>query len=93
MTTNTFQFLGVPAGGSAAASCPSDAKPGAPPVFVMAYKMWAKFFNLDPSIVGRTFVLERRRDDAGRHHAAAVHEARRGPVAAGRDDARQSGAH
>ena len=34
-----------------------DAKTGAPPVFVMSYKMWLKHFNLDSSILGRTFVL------------------------------------
>lgn len=28
-----------------------DAKPGAPPVFVMAHKMWLKQYNLDPSIL------------------------------------------
>ena len=56
VTPNTFQFLGVPPV-AGRGILPSDAKPGAPPVFVMAYKMWAKFFNLDPSIVGRTFVL------------------------------------
>ena len=31
--------------------------PGAPPVFVMAYKMWVKHYNRDPGILGRTFVL------------------------------------
>ena len=36
---------------------PDDAKPGAPPVFVMAYKMWLAHYNLDPSVLGRTFVL------------------------------------
>ncbi len=36
---------------------PEDGKPGAPAVFVMAYKMWQRRFHLDPSILGRTFVL------------------------------------
>ena len=56
VTPNTFRFLGVPAllGRGIAAD---DAKPGAPPVLVMSYKLWAKRFNLDPSILGRTFVL------------------------------------
>jgi putative ABC transport system permease protein len=56
VTPNTFRVLGVPAAiGRGLTS--DDAKPGAPPVFVMSYKMWAKHHNLDPSIVGRTFVL------------------------------------
>ena len=56
VTANTFRFLGVPAllGRGLA---PDDAKPGAPPVFVMSYKMWLKHFNLDPAVLGRTFVL------------------------------------
>jgi len=36
---------------------PEDGNPGAPPVFVMSYKMWRKRFNLDPAVVGRTFTL------------------------------------
>jgi putative ABC transport system permease protein len=36
---------------------PDDARAGAPPVFVMAYKCWVKRFNSDPSILGRTFIL------------------------------------
>jgi putative ABC transport system permease protein len=36
---------------------PEDAKPGAAPVFVMAYKMWLKRFQLDASILGQSFVL------------------------------------
>jgi predicted permease len=56
VTPNTFRFLGVPAllGRGIA---PDDARPGAPPVFVMAYKLWIKRFNQDPSILGKTFVL------------------------------------
>ncbi len=55
-TANTFTFLGVGAlvGRTLA---PDDAEPGAPPVFVMSYKMWASRFGLDPSIVGRTFTF------------------------------------
>ena len=56
VTGNTFRFLGVPAVVGRPLT-PEDAKPGAPPVFVMSYKMWVKHFNLDPGIVGRTFVL------------------------------------
>jgi len=53
---NTFQFLGVPALFGRILT-PEDARPGAPAVFVMRHKFWASHFNLDPSIVGRTFVL------------------------------------
>ncbi|HYM10952.1 MAG TPA: ABC transporter permease, partial [Bryobacterales bacterium] len=56
VTPNAFHFLGVrPLLGRGI--MPEDAKPGAPPVFVMSYKMWAKHFNLDPTILGHTFVL------------------------------------
>jgi hypothetical protein len=56
VTPNTFRFLGVPAL-LGRAIVPDDAKPGAPPVFVMAYKLWVRRFNRDTSILGRTFVL------------------------------------
>ena len=56
VTPNTFSFLGVPAQLGRGIT-PDDAKPGAPPVFVMAYKLWVKRFNLDPSILGKTFTL------------------------------------
>ncbi len=56
VTPNMFQVLVVPAL-LGRTLLPDDAKPGAPPVFLMAYKLWATRFNLDPSIVGRTFVL------------------------------------
>jgi putative ABC transport system permease protein len=56
VSENMFTFLGVPPlyGRGLA---PSDAQPGAPPVFVMAHKMWTKHYNFDPSVVGRTFTL------------------------------------
>jgi len=56
VTANMFRFLGVPALLGRTLT-PDDAKPGAPPVFVMSYKMWLKQFNLDPKVLGRTFVL------------------------------------
>ena len=55
-TANTFEFLGGKALLGRGLK-PDDGKPGAPPVFVMSYKLWAKQFNLDRSIVGRSFVL------------------------------------
>jgi putative ABC transport system permease protein len=56
VTPNTFQFLGVPAL-LGRGIVPDDARPGAPPVFVMAYKMWVKRFNRDTSILGKSFTL------------------------------------
>src|SRR5688500_1159520 len=56
MSPNTFGFLGVPALVGRTLT-PEDAKPGAPPVFVMAYKTWLKYFNLDPTVVGQSFTL------------------------------------
>jgi putative ABC transport system permease protein len=56
MTANSFDFLGVPAllGRTTTAD---DVKPGAPPVFVMDYRVWSNRFNQDPTILGRQFVL------------------------------------
>jgi putative ABC transport system permease protein len=56
VTPNTFSLLGVPAQ-LGRVTTPDDARPGAPPVFVMAYKLWARRFNLDPTILGKTFTL------------------------------------
>jgi putative ABC transport system permease protein len=56
LTPNTFRRIGMPAL-LGRTMVPDDAKPGAPPVFVMSYKMWSKRFNLDRAILGRTFVL------------------------------------
>jgi putative ABC transport system permease protein len=57
VTGNTFEFMGVgPLLGRYAT--PADAKPGAPPVFVMSYKLWQKRFSGDPSILGKTFILD-----------------------------------
>jgi len=56
VTPNMFQVLGVPAM-LGRTLLPDDAKPGAPPVFLMAYKLWATRFNSDPNLVGRTFEL------------------------------------
>src|ERR1035437_7291762 len=56
MTPGTFEFLGVAAQVGRGLT-PEDAKPGAPPVFAMSYKMWQRRFSLDPAILGRIFVL------------------------------------
>jgi putative ABC transport system permease protein len=56
VSDNMFSFLGVPALYGRVLT-PEDARAGAPPVFVMAYKMWTKHYNFDPSVVGRSFIL------------------------------------
>jgi putative ABC transport system permease protein len=56
VTPNAFSFLGVtPQLGRGVT--PEDARPGAPPVFVMAHKLWVKRFNMDPNVLGKTFTL------------------------------------
>ena len=55
-TANTFTFLGVGALVGRTLT-PADGEPGAPPVFVMSYKLWAARFGLDPTIVGKTFTF------------------------------------
>src|SRR5580658_657380 len=60
VTGNTFQFLGVaPLLGRGI--LPDDAKPGAPPVFVLSYKVWLSRFGHNPNIVGQTFLLNAKR--------------------------------
>jgi predicted permease len=56
VTANNFSFLGVPMH-LGRGLVMDDAKPGAPPVFVMSYKLWVNRYNMDPAVVGRTFVL------------------------------------
>jgi putative ABC transport system permease protein len=56
VTPNAFSFLGAPAQLGRGIT-PDDARPGAPPVFVMAHNLWVKRFNQDPSILGKTFTL------------------------------------
>src|SRR6266849_4016793 len=56
VTPNTFQFLGMPAL-LGRIMTPDDGKPGATPVFVMSYKLWFKRYNLDPTVLGKTLVL------------------------------------
>ena len=56
MTPNGFSFLGVPplAGRVFGAA---DAAPDAPPVGVLNHRAWMTLFGGDPSVVGRTIVL------------------------------------
>src|SRR5580704_13758894 len=56
VTTNTFDYLGVPPLLGRAFS-EEDGRPGAPPVFVMNYRLWKKEFGGDPQILGKTFIL------------------------------------
>ena len=56
VTANMFSFLGVtPVLGRGLTL--DDAKPGAPPVFVLAHKAWLRVFSLDPNILGQSFTL------------------------------------
>jgi len=59
VTSNLFSFLGVPALLGRTLT-PDDARPGAQPVFVMSHKMWFSRFSMDPTILGRNFVLNGR---------------------------------
>src|SRR5438270_7387836 len=53
VTDNAFHFLGVaPLLGRGI--LPGDGKPGAPPVFVLSYKVWLSRFGSDPNIVGHS---------------------------------------
>jgi putative ABC transport system permease protein len=54
VTSNMFQELGMkPLLGRYITA--ADAKPQAPLVFVMSYKMWLGSFNRDPSVLGKPF--------------------------------------
>jgi putative ABC transport system permease protein len=56
VTPNTFEFLGMqPLLGRIITR--ADGDPGAAPVFAMSYRLWKKQFNSDPSLVGKTLVL------------------------------------
>jgi putative ABC transport system permease protein len=56
VTTNTFQFLGVPPVLGRWIT-PEDGKPDAPPVFLMNYRMWQEQFHGDAKILGTSFTL------------------------------------
>jgi putative ABC transport system permease protein len=56
VTTNTFDYYGVrPLFGRGITQ--QDGNPGAPPVFVMNYRLWLEMFRGDPNVLGKTFVL------------------------------------
>ena len=56
VTPNTFDYLGVPPLLGRTIS-EEDGRPGAPPVFVMNYRLWQREFGGDPKILGTTFIL------------------------------------
>jgi putative ABC transport system permease protein len=56
LTPNSCRVLGVPALLGRGIT-PDDIRSGEPPVFVMSYKLWRRRYNLDPTVLGRTFVL------------------------------------
>ena len=56
VTTNTFAFLGVPALLGRWIT-DDDARPGAPPVFIMSYTFWKEQFGGDPKLLGTTLTL------------------------------------
>jgi putative ABC transport system permease protein len=56
VTSGTFELFGVaPLLGRGLE--PADYQPGAPPVFVLRYATWTNQFGADPSVVGKTFLL------------------------------------
>ncbi len=56
LTGNAFQVLGMPAL-LGRTLYPGDAAPGAPPVFVLNYRVWKQDFNSDPQVIGKVFEL------------------------------------
>jgi predicted permease len=56
VTTNTFDYYGVPPLLGRGIT-QQDGKPGAPPVFVMNYRLWQEMFHGDRGILGRSFLL------------------------------------
>ena len=55
-TPNMFQVLGVPPA-LGRTMIDDDARPGAPPVVVLNYRVWQKTFGGDPGIIGQTLIL------------------------------------
>jgi predicted permease len=56
ITPGTFEFFGMPAYLGRVMQ-PADYEPGAPPVFMLRYKVWVKEFAGDPSILNKNFTL------------------------------------
>ncbi len=56
VTGNTFAFLGVPPLLGRGLT-PHDAKPGAPPVTVLSYKLWKRRFDTNRNVLGTNLIL------------------------------------
>ncbi len=61
LTSNTFNFLGVPAALGRGLQ-PSDAVDGQDPqpVVVLSYKFWQRHYNSDPGVLGKTIQMVRK---------------------------------
>lgn len=57
VTPDGFEFYGVPALLGRGIQ-PADGKPGAPSVFVTSYSTWKSSFNGDPSVLGKSYVVD-----------------------------------
>lgn len=58
-TSSLFPLLGIrPVAGRTFA--PEEDKPGNPPVVLISHRLWQSHFGADPSVVGRTVVLDGR---------------------------------
>lgn len=57
VTSNAFEFLGIPPLLGRTIS-EEDERPGAPPVFVLGYRLWKSEFRGDSAVVGKTFLLD-----------------------------------
>ncbi len=60
VTSGTFESLGIPPLFGRSLT-DEDAKPGAPPVFVISYRLWTKLFHRDANILGSTHTLNATR--------------------------------
>jgi len=56
LSTNNFSFFGIGAALGRTLG-PDDARPDAPPVFMLTHQAWTHRFGGDPGILGRVFVL------------------------------------
>ncbi len=56
VTPGTFEFLGMPALLGRVMQ-PADYEPGAPPVFVLRYKVWVAKFGADPKILNTSVIM------------------------------------
>jgi putative ABC transport system permease protein len=57
VSSDAFDFYGVPPL-LGRGIVPADGKPSALPVFVISYKTWKGTFNADPSILGKSYIVD-----------------------------------